>query len=258
LNDISWLSELQDSIDTDVDSLTLTGNTLTVWEAGNGYDVDLAALAADSAFADSLVSNQYFTDSLISIIQDSLIISKNFRDSIYTFVSDSLLNDTAWLSELRDSIDTDTNTRDPLRQRNLAIRLRLSETTRSRSFVNLGNFNLRMRVYYQADIKVDAIINRVQHNMNFVATEFRILLVNDDTGRTLHSFLFSVGNSAGANYKQAMLMWIFHGIPPGDWTLYVQWRTPNGEARIVNENEYLLFGTGTCVMHATKFYYDRM
>ena len=94
--------------DQNIDSLTLTGTTLTTYiEDGTPGAIDLLSLASDANFyntiRDSLILDSNFTDSIQSLI----VNNDTFIDSLYITISDSLLLDTAWLSTIQDSINTD-------------------------------------------------------------------------------------------------------------------------------------------------------
>jgi hypothetical protein len=103
----SLASLIGDSINTDnqnIDSLTLNGKTLNVYiENGNSANINLSNLILD------IDTNQF----------DSLLLSR--RDTLYSLISDSLLNDTSWLSQLKDSLDSDVDSAVMINDTTLAI-----------------------------------------------------------------------------------------------------------------------------------------
>jgi hypothetical protein len=138
----TFINNLQDSIDTHLDSLTLDNNVLTGWVDGTPYSVDLSTLESVSQdsiidiiynFGDTLLYNTTFINSLQDSIDthlDSLTLNNNVLtgwvdgtpynvdlssletisqdsiiDIIYNF-GDTLLYNTTFINSLQDSIDT--------------------------------------------------------------------------------------------------------------------------------------------------------
>jgi hypothetical protein len=108
----TFITNLQDSIDTHLDSLSFVNNILTGWVDGNPYTVDLSSLDVEDTHLDSLtLDNNILTGwvngtpntvdltSLETITLDSLV------DIIYNY-GDTLLHNNTFISNLQDSIDT--------------------------------------------------------------------------------------------------------------------------------------------------------
>ncbi|MBL4667646.1 MAG: hypothetical protein JKY30_00060, partial [Flavobacteriales bacterium] len=93
LNNNTFLTNLADSIDTDIDSLVLSGTTLTAYENTSSASVDLANLPFDTTGIISIIYN--YGDTLLS------------NPIFITNLGDSLLNNNTFLTNLADSIDTD-------------------------------------------------------------------------------------------------------------------------------------------------------
>lgn len=78
-----------DSIDTDIDSVIYNNDTLYVYENNKQFKVYINSSSIDSSYIDSIILANY--------------------DTTYSLIADSLLNDTTWLNQLKDSIDSDVD-----------------------------------------------------------------------------------------------------------------------------------------------------
>lgn len=100
----SLISIMRDSVDTDVDSLTLQGAILTVYEDGDSSSVNIASLGLDSTFINNVLGNNYFTDSLFTLTRDSLLGDSIFIDSLKNLIDSDIdsadyINDTLTIYE---------------------------------------------------------------------------------------------------------------------------------------------------------------
>ncbi len=98
LNNIDWLTQIQDSIDTHLDSIVV-GDDMSYFYVGG--------VAIDSL---PTTGNLLLNDSIITNLNDSLFNNMSFRDSLLKFIyyegADTLLQNHNWLVQLKDSIDT--------------------------------------------------------------------------------------------------------------------------------------------------------
>lgn len=100
-----FITNLQDSIDTHLDSLTLSGNILTGWVAGTPNDVDLSGISSDGISLDSIVNIIYnYGDTLLH--NEDFIT--NLQDSIDTHLDSLTLNGnilTGWVDGTPNDVD---------------------------------------------------------------------------------------------------------------------------------------------------------
>ncbi len=98
LNNIDWLTQIQDSIDTHLDSVVVRDDISYFYIGG---------IAIDSI---PNAGNFILNDSVIVNLNDSLFNNMSFRDSLLKFIyyegADTLLQNHNWLVQLKDSIDT--------------------------------------------------------------------------------------------------------------------------------------------------------
>ena len=71
LSNTSFINNLRDSIDTDVDSATLVGTTLTIYENGNGVFVDLSSLSDADADPTNEIQDLNLTGNNLTITNNS-------------------------------------------------------------------------------------------------------------------------------------------------------------------------------------------
>ncbi|MCT4580270.1 MAG: hypothetical protein N4A35_02545 [Flavobacteriales bacterium] len=71
LSNTTFINNLRDSIDTDVDSVTLTGTTLTIYENGNGVFVDLSSLSDADADPQNEIQDLNLTGNNLTITNNS-------------------------------------------------------------------------------------------------------------------------------------------------------------------------------------------
>ncbi|MCT4580428.1 MAG: hypothetical protein N4A35_03345 [Flavobacteriales bacterium] len=78
----TFISDLRDSIDTDIDSVTLTGTVLTIYENGGGVFVDLSSLSDNDADPTNEIQHLSLTGNTLSISNgNSVTLTDNVNDA---------------------------------------------------------------------------------------------------------------------------------------------------------------------------------